>query len=287
MIRLLLPDDTVPSRRAARYRGTSLFLAAASVIIVFAHGIDILQANGPNWPALAIRLLWAGSLVVEAILLRRPSRRRLVWGATVAIFGSAGLYLALIAVTGGATSPVVPFAFVLVMILPLISYDLFALGLAGGFILLAGVVWMLVAGHASPDSLLALLNTGGAALLAGALFGRGLYLAGLAEEARHVALEEALDTNEHLVADLREALATNERLVADLREALASTRTLRGLLPVCAWCRRVRTDTGYWQQIEAYVAANSDAQITHGVCPDCAAREFADLEQVTDRPLQG
>lgn len=60
--------------------------------------------------------------------------------------------------------------------------------------------------------------------------------------------------------------------VAALEEALASVKQLRGLLPICAYCRRVRSDGDYWQQIEAYVTEHSDAQFSHGICPACLER---------------
>ncbi|MFO0585466.1 MAG: hypothetical protein U0229_24555 [Anaeromyxobacter sp.] len=51
---------------------------------------------------------------------------------------------------------------------------------------------------------------------------------------------------------------------------------LSGLLPVCAGCRRVRSDAGYWQQIESYVSAHTDATFTHGLCEDCLHRHYPD-----------
>ena len=58
---------------------------------------------------------------------------------------------------------------------------------------------------------------------------------------------------------------------------MASIRTLRGMLPLCAWCRRVRSDAGYWEQIEAYISSHSDATFTHGICQDCLRKQFPDL----------
>jgi len=59
---------------------------------------------------------------------------------------------------------------------------------------------------------------------------------------------------------------------ARLQKAIASVKTLRGLIPVCAWCKKIRDDRGYWNEVEAYVAAHSEADFTHGMCPDCAAK---------------
>jgi hypothetical protein len=57
-----------------------------------------------------------------------------------------------------------------------------------------------------------------------------------------------------------------------VREALSTVKTLRGLLPICAWCKRVRDDEGYWRQIETFVTENTHAQFSHGLCPSCEAK---------------
>ena len=69
------------------------------------------------------------------------------------------------------------------------------------------------------------------------------------------------------------ALRSREReLQRRVAEELAQVKVLRGLLPTCAWCRKVRDDAGYWTQIEAYVAAHSEAEFSHGICPECKVR---------------
>ena len=75
---------------------------------------------------------------------------------------------------------------------------------------------------------------------------------------------------------LRATLAKNEKLVADLTEAVKKVRTLSGLLPMCAWCHKIRDDEGYWKQIEDYIAEHSEAMISHGLCPECAGKHFPD-----------
>jgi PAS domain S-box-containing protein len=60
-----------------------------------------------------------------------------------------------------------------------------------------------------------------------------------------------------------------ERLIGELQTALAQLKTLRGLLPICASCKRIRDDHGYWTQVEVYVMAHSQAEFTHGICPEC------------------
>lgn len=72
------------------------------------------------------------------------------------------------------------------------------------------------------------------------------------------------------VSERKAQEAEREQLLAELQEALANVRTLSGLLPVCAWCKKVRDDQGYWSEIEAFVHAHSEARFSHGICPDCA-----------------
>lgn len=75
---------------------------------------------------------------------------------------------------------------------------------------------------------------------------------------------------------LREALSANEALVQELRTAIENVKQLRGLLPVCAWCKSVRNDQGYWEQIEVYLTEHTGASFTHGLCPVCS--EKVDIE---------
>lgn len=58
----------------------------------------------------------------------------------------------------------------------------------------------------------------------------------------------------------------------ELQKALGEVRTLKGLLPICAWCKRIRTEAGDWTELESYITAHSDANFSHGVCPDCVCR---------------
>jgi uncharacterized PurR-regulated membrane protein YhhQ (DUF165 family) len=72
--------------------------------------------------------------------------------------------------------------------------------------------------------------------------------------------------------------AEKEKLIQRLKEALSEVKTLRGFLPICARCKKIRDDEGYWQQIEKYVQAHSEAQFSHGICPDCARELYPDYE---------
>ncbi|MFA6469661.1 MAG: histidine kinase N-terminal 7TM domain-containing protein [Bacteroidota bacterium] len=67
-----------------------------------------------------------------------------------------------------------------------------------------------------------------------------------------------------------------ELLISELQEALASVKTLGGLLPICASCKKIRDDEGYWSQVEQYIGKHTDAKFTHGICPDCAKKALDD-----------
>jgi K+-sensing histidine kinase KdpD len=88
----------------------------------------------------------------------------------------------------------------------------------------------------------------------------------------------------YAVARIRWLLTEERKISDDLREALAQTKTLRGLLPICASCKKIRNDKGYWQKIEEYVEKHSNAQFTHGLCQECAAKLLKDAGIEEDLP---
>lgn len=78
-----------------------------------------------------------------------------------------------------------------------------------------------------------------------------------------------------LARDISEELRTKaerESLIKDLTKALDDVTVLRGLLPICAWCKKIRDDRGSWIQVETYIRERSEAEFTHGICPECARK---------------
>jgi len=71
------------------------------------------------------------------------------------------------------------------------------------------------------------------------------------------------------ISNRKMAEQERESLIKELQDAMGKIKTLRGLLPTCAWCRKVRDDDGYWKKVETYIEEHSDASFTHGICPDC------------------
>jgi len=72
----------------------------------------------------------------------------------------------------------------------------------------------------------------------------------------------------------KQANEVKAELIHDLQHALSEVKTLSGLLPICSSCKKIRDDKGYWNQIEAYIRAHSNADFTHGICPQCAQRLY-------------
>jgi PAS domain-containing protein len=72
----------------------------------------------------------------------------------------------------------------------------------------------------------------------------------------------------------REVEVERERLIGELQRALADIRTLRGLLPICAGCKKIRDDQGYWKGLEQYLSEHAEVQFSHGLCPDCLGKYY-------------
>lgn len=88
-----------------------------------------------------------------------------------------------------------------------------------------------------------------------------------------------LDINLRKLAREREITIELERMNEELsssnrklQKSLADIKVLRGLIPICAMCKKIRDDTGYWQRVEDYIRQHSEADFTHGFCPECADR---------------
>lgn len=75
----------------------------------------------------------------------------------------------------------------------------------------------------------------------------------------------------------REIQAAQEKLIAELSEASSNIRTLSGLLPICASCKKVRDDKGYWAELDLFISNNSSIEFSHGLCKDCATKLYPNL----------
>ncbi|MBM4349755.1 MAG: PAS domain S-box protein [Deltaproteobacteria bacterium] len=84
--------------------------------------------------------------------------------------------------------------------------------------------------------------------------------------------------NAKLFNEQKKAEAEKEKLIVQLQKALSEVKQLSGLLPICASCKKIRDDKGYWSQIETYIRDRSEAEFTHGICPDCFKKLYPDIE---------
>jgi PAS domain-containing protein len=85
------------------------------------------------------------------------------------------------------------------------------------------------------------------------------------------------------ITDRKRAESEKEDLIAQLKKMLKEVNTLSGLIPICAWCKNVRSDTGYWQTVEQYVRIHSDARFSHGVCSTCSEKFKKDAVRVNEQ----
>ena len=67
------------------------------------------------------------------------------------------------------------------------------------------------------------------------------------------------------------------RHIKELSQALETVKTLSGLIPICAGCKKIRDDQGYWKQVESYICEHTNARFSHGICPDCAQADYPDF----------
>lgn len=79
--------------------------------------------------------------------------------------------------------------------------------------------------------------------------------------------------------DLQDRLTAK---IAELGQALEQIKIMSGIIPICAGCKKVRDDAGYWQQVEMYISQHSEAKFTHGICPECEKKLYAELEEKSD-----
>ncbi|MBU2627216.1 MAG: PAS domain S-box protein [Proteobacteria bacterium] len=78
------------------------------------------------------------------------------------------------------------------------------------------------------------------------------------------------------ISDRKQIEKEKEKLIIDLKNALNEIKTLKGIVPICASCKKIRDDKGFWNHLETYIQKHSDAQFSHGICPDCKKKLYPD-----------
>lgn len=84
------------------------------------------------------------------------------------------------------------------------------------------------------------------------------------------------------ITDRMKYLQERENLILKLKQALEKIKTLKGLIPICASCKKIRNDQGFWLQVEEYIGAHSDVEFSHGICPDCMEKLYPEYKALLD-----
>jgi PAS domain S-box-containing protein len=85
------------------------------------------------------------------------------------------------------------------------------------------------------------------------------------------------------ITERRQAEHEREKLIADLQKALAEIKTLKGILPICSVCKKVRDDEGSWKEMEMFIQDRSEAEFSHGYCPECAKKALDEANEFTKK----
>lgn len=99
-------------------------------------------------------------------------------------------------------------------------------------------------------------------------------------ERTNLELKEKVVENEKAREELQRYSAELEKKNKELQGALANVKQLTGMLPICASCKQIRDDKGYWNNVESYIAEHSEAVFSHGICPDCEKKMYGDLDKL-------
>jgi hypothetical protein len=80
------------------------------------------------------------------------------------------------------------------------------------------------------------------------------------------------------ITENKRAQIERDKVTEELKKALYEIKTLRGILPLCSYCKKIRDDKGYWEKVDVYLHKHSQADISHSICPECAKEHYPDLD---------
>lgn len=234
----------LPFPRSSHALATSLLMLSMVPLLGYAYDVESLYTVGP-YSSMALHTALAFHLLALSLLARNSQCRIL----RLIIADSAG---------GLSTR----------RLLPLIPAGIFILGWICALGSRSG--WFESTFALALFSMLCIFFVAAIVLWHGGLLHR-------IDEARSRSAEEVRRLNENLESLV--ALRTRQ-----LQDSLDHVKTLQGLLPVCAWCKKVRDDQNYWQGLETYLSRKTDARVTHSICPECSQKFKEDVASTSSSP---
>ena len=261
--------------------GFACFSAVFSAAIGAALGAAIVHFSSGVAYAIAFKMWWVGDiasvLVVASVIL--------AWSGLLVAFPAnarhwrivegTALFIGVVAVTEGVYGELLPQPLTIpIYILPFMLWAGLRFGPAGG---------------ATAVLLVAMIGSWNVSE------GRGPFTYQSADPSQQVlraqaamcVLSVAVLVLAAIVAERKHVEDQRTKLIGELEQALAEIKTLRGLIPLCSWCKKIRNDQGFWQRLEVYLLDHTQAEITHGLCPECMARQLATMDRSeSDEDLQ-
>jgi len=277
------PED---SEDRLRLRFYSVFVALA-IPVMIGFGIAAFL-DGNRVLAGLILASWVG-LITGWLRLRAGHDDRVVYRANALIFGLLVFYMIVVGGEGGSKS-------LWVYVYPLIMVFLFgvfegSIWTGALLVIVVGLLWLRVPGltvYAYPEAFkirLVSMYSILAIVTMGFEHSRRRYRDAMWREREKLERETQLLSQE--VREREKAEREKEVLIQELQDTLAQVKTLKGLVPICARCHRIRDDQGFWNQLEMYLREHSDDQFSHGICPACVKAHYSEFYSGGPEPNSG
>lgn len=242
--------------------------------IIFLTLLGTLAFVQQNYILGSVDVIFASLLAGTLLFLRKKKKQKVVSAVTTVI---SGIFFLFLIAFGGVDNT----AYVWLFTYPLVS--IFLLGAGVGTVtsltFLGMAVVVFVVGH--HVALFASYSTN--LILRIVPTYMTIYLFALVMEKTREIVQKRLETSrselERSLGELEKSYQEKEKLLADLQASNREIRILQGILPICSHCKKIRDDDGNWLQFESYVRDHSDADFSHGLCPECRAQlypEFSD-----------
>ena len=270
---LTQPSDTAAASQGSPFSGdhanlssprSQLILLQVLFTIVWAYELlfsadSTLTPDAQHFVILGLLVLVAGLFILPERLLEKT------WVPALLVLGDTGIASALVYLSGNAVSDLYVSYFLIILIAATTSSLKQMLGLSLLLCLVYGAVLY-------QESLAAEKLLEGHLLRLPLLLIMAIFYGVMSERLRKVSAEKSGLMDD--IAERKQTEQERERLIAELQAAMANIKTLSGFLPICAHCKNIRDDQGYWRSVEEYVRTHAEVDFSHGICPRCLEKHF-------------